>query len=238
MARLARLYVPGIPQLALVQLATPLARPVDPAPADWLDKLRDWLHTYARNYRVAVHGWVLLPDRLALLATPPDKTALSKVIQALGRRLAAEQKQGTVFAGRYHSALVQPGEWLLPCLVWLESLPVAFHYVDTPTRWPWSSAQEHVGLAGTSPSLVTDHPDYWHCGNTPFARQANYKAYLTQGLASGTQAHIQATLLGQWALGDDHFLNAIGPRATRRVAPAPRGRPRKRTSTVQSRTNT
>lgn len=230
MARLARLYVPGIPQLAEVRFTRPLAQPADPTPAAQLDEIHDWLHTYSRNYALAIHGWVVLPDRIVLLATPPDKHALSKVIQALGRRLAAGQPQnGPVFAGRYHSALVQAGQWLLPCLVWLESLPVQLQYVDAAARWPWSSAPEHTGVAGTRPSMLSDHPDYWHCGNTPFARQAMYSQHLQLGLTRSSIEHIQKTLLGQWALGDEAFLESIAPRATRRVAPAPRGRPRKST---------
>lgn len=230
MARLARLYAPATPQLARVIFADALAQPADPTPADALDHLHDWLLKGVQEHRIALHGWVILPDQLVLLATPPHASALSKTIQGIGRRMAmaqADKRPGPVFTGRYRSALVEPGRWVLPALVWLESLPTRLGHVDTPTRWPWSSAQEHVGQTTPRTALVTDHPDYWQCGNTPFARQANYKDHLQTGLTPATLTRIETALQGQWVLGDEPFLSDISDRASRRVAPAPRGRPRK-----------
>jgi putative transposase len=75
--------------------------------------------------------------------------------------------------------------------------------------------------------LLTDHPDYWACGNTPFAREATYKHYLLQGLTQATTRQIEASLRGQWALGDEAFIASLESRSSRRAAPAKRGRPRK-----------
>jgi putative transposase len=227
MARLPRLYVPDIPQLAQAEFLRPLGSPADPAPASQLDMLLEWLREEARSQGVALHGWLLLSDRVTLLATPGDDKALSRLIQGLGRRMAAGMQHGRVFRGRYRSALVQPGAWVLPAMVWLESLPVPGHYVDTAARWPWSSAAAHAGLPASGADLLTDHPDYWNLGNTPFARQAGYRQMLEQGLGSSGAARIRDALFGQWALGEAAFLDQIRDRASRRIAPAPRGRPRK-----------
>jgi putative transposase len=227
MARLPRLYAPGIPQLVQANFARPLATAADPTPADALDQIHDWLRAGIHEHKPAVHAWAILNDRLLLLATPPGELAISRLIQGLGRRMAGLLGGGPVFAGRYRSTLVEPGRWVLPAQVWMEWLPAQLHYVDTPSGWPWSSAAQHAGIPANKPSLLTDHPDYWACGNTPFAREATYKHYLLQGLTQATTRKIEASLRGQWALGDDTFIASLESRSSRRAAPAKRGRPRK-----------
>lgn len=230
MARLPRLYAPTVPQLVQAEFARPLAAVHEATPSAHLDQLLEWLQRDAREYQVAVHGWLLLNDRIALLATPPDAQALSRLMQSLGRRMGAGMRHGRVYAGRYRSALIQPDRWLLPALIWLESLPVGLHYVDRPQIWPWSSAGAHMGTDHRHDMLLTDHADYWQLGNTPFARQARYAERLAQGVAGKEAARIRDALFGQWALGEPDFLANLQSRATRRIAPAPRGRPRKAAS--------
>lgn len=243
MARLPRLYAPQIPQLVQAEFAYPLAAVNDPTPVAQLDQLLEWLQRDVREHRIALHAWLLLNDRITLLATPNDAQSIARLIQSLGRRIAASIRHGRVFTGRYRSALIEPGQWVLPAMVWLESLPVQLHYVDRAERWPWSSAGAHTGLraglhtmqadqsgAGllTAPqTLLTDHHDYWQDGNTPFARQANYRERLAGGLASSQNRRIEQALFGQWVLGEADFLARMGSQTTRRIAPAPRGRPRK-----------
>jgi putative transposase len=229
MARLPRLYAPQIPQLVQAEFAQPLAPAAEAAPAAQLDQLLEWLQRDAREYKVAVHGWLLLNDRIALLCTPPDAQGTSRLVQSLGRRMAAGMRHGRVFSGRYRGALIEPGRWVLPALIWLESLPVQLRYVDAAQRWPWSSAASHMGLHSRNDALLTDHPDYWHDGNTPFARQARYSQRVDQGLSAHQSRRIQDALFGQWVLGDSDFLAQIESRASRRIAPAARGRPRKAT---------
>jgi len=228
MARLPRLYAPDIPQLALASFAQPLAHPADPAPAAQLDKLAEWLREVVQEQRASVHGWVLLNDRLALLATPAAHDSVARLIQALGRRYASRLQHGRVFAGRYRSALLQPGQWVLPALLWLDYLPVQAGYIDQPQAWPWSSAAHHTGVGADPAAWLTDHPDYWVNGNTPFERQANYRRLLAQGLPPAQQQRLESALFGQWALGDPAFLTNLSANASRRVAPAPRGRPKKK----------
>lgn len=227
MARLPRLYAPDIPQLAQVDFAQPLALPSDATPAATLDSLALWLREIVHEQHATVHGWALLNDRLVLLATPAATDSLARLIQAFGRRYASRLQHGRVFASRYRSALVQPGQWILPTLVWLDQLPVQLGYVDKAETWPWSSAGYHTGTAHDSNSLVIDHPDYWSDGNTPFERQAKFRQRLAQGLAPADSTQIERALFGQWALGKPAFLAELRDQASRRLTPAPRGRPKK-----------
>jgi len=45
-----------------------------------------WLIEYANKYQVAIHAWLLITDRVHLLATPYSESDISKMLQFLGRR--------------------------------------------------------------------------------------------------------------------------------------------------------
>jgi len=221
MARLPRLYAPDTPQLVQAILL-----PAEQAlTVQVLDTWAAWLETETARLRIAVHGWALTPHELLLLATPAGQHGLRSLLQSLGRRISTQRKGGAVFAGRYRSALVEPGAWVLPALVWLETLPVRAGLASDAEYWRWSSARAHAG-AGVC-GWLTEHEDYWACGNTPFDRQAFYRGLLHEGLGSSAQGRLDAALHGQWALGDSAFLERIGQSASRRLAPRPRGRPPK-----------
>jgi len=227
MARLPRLYAPGLPQLVQARFVRPLAAPGAPAPAVLFNDIAAWLGEAAARHRVAVHGWVLAAESILLLATPDDEASLPRLMQTLGRNLAARLRDGRVFAGRYRSALVEPGVWVLPALIWLETQPSRDGSTQDPESWPWSSAASHTGGQATPPSWLSDHADYWACGNTPFDRQANYRRQLQEGLSREQSERIDRTLAGQWALGGADFISSLAATASRRVTPGQRGRPRK-----------
>jgi putative transposase len=233
MARLPRLYAPGLPQLVQANFVSPLATPSQPVPADILNQISVWLGEAAVKHRVAIHGWLLAGDRVLLLATPSDDEGLPRLMQTLGRNLAARLRGGRVFAGRYRSALVEPGAWVLPSLVWLETYPVRSAAASDAESWPWSSAGGHTGMQHAAASWVADHADYWACGNTPFDRQANYRRTLQDGLSREDVQRIDRAVMGQWALGGTGFIAGLSSTASRRVAPGRRGRPRK-TPVVES----
>lgn len=221
MARLARLFCPDTPHL--VQLALrPASEPVAvPALDAWAAGLvQTW-----QAQRLAVHGWVLTPTEILMLATPPSADALRATVQVLGRVLARLRGGGPVFSGRYHSTVVEPGAWVLPSLIWLENLPVRQGLASESEYWRWSSARAHTGFDVVSP--VQMHPDYWRCGNTPFDRQANYRRRLHEGLPAADAATVVAALQGQWALGSPEFAARVEQQGGRRATPRPRGRPRR-----------
>lgn len=101
MARLPRLYAPGLPQLVQANFIQPLAAASQPAPADILNQLATWLGESAQRHRVSVHGWLLANDRILLLATPADEEGLPRLMQTLGRNLAARLRGESrlVFSG-------------------------------------------------------------------------------------------------------------------------------------------
>lgn len=221
MARLPRLYSPDTPHLLQARLLTEAAAPT----VQMLDQWVLLLKREAARLRMAVHGWAITPAEILLLLTPADADGLRVLMQTLGRAIALQRGGGKVFAGRYHSALVEPGTWVLPTLVWLEHLPLRQGLANDAEHWRWSSARVHAGAS--PPAWLSVHADYWACGNTPFDRQARYRMLLQEGLGTMASARIEAAIQGQWALGGDAFLARMAAAATRRVVARPRGRPRK-----------
>lgn len=232
MARLPRLYAPGLTQLVIAELVKD-SNGVSPALSPSLLKdLLVWLGDASKSYHVAIHGWVVTSSSIALLVTPTDAQGVSKLMQTLGRNLAARLKSGSVFSGRYHSTLLEPGAWVLPALIWLEWLPVRVGLTQDPEQWAWSSAATHTGHQGQHTPWLEQHIDYWACGNTPFDRQDRYRTLLQEGNASSVEQKITSSLKGQWALGSELFLQSLSEHASRRVQPGVRGRPKKRTTAV------
>ena len=88
-----------------------------------------------------------------------------------------------------------------------------------------SSCRHHIGMKHDA--IITDHPQYWALGNTPFEREAAYKQHIEQALTSQqVQAFTVACQKG-WPLGSIRFKAELQKLSERRVAPLKRGRPRK-----------
>lgn len=227
MARQPRLYAPGFAQLIDIQISRPDPNVSFAFSEQLFPQIIDWLGQFSQTFRVSIHGWSLTPSCILLLASPSDAKGIPSLVQALGRKLASTLKTGSIFSGRYHSTIPQPDQWVLPALLWLEYQAHREQLVTDPEHWPWSSARSHTGAPGTSPTWLQSHPDYWHCGNTPFDRQACYRKMLAEGLSSFSTQRITASLRGQWALGDEIFTTDLQKISTRRVSPGKRGRPKK-----------
>jgi putative transposase len=88
---------------------------------------------------------------------------------------------------------------------------------------PCSSAAHHGGL-GTD-SLITEPPAYWLLGNTPFEREARYRAWLSEPLPAAWLQAFDAALRGGWPLGSEAFVAKLTEQAGRPLARRPRGRP-------------
>ncbi|MFT4174384.1 MAG: transposase [Rhodocyclaceae bacterium] len=228
MSRLPRLYVPGMPQLILQRgnnRAGVFADDTDYA--QYCQHLRE----SAREAAVAIHAYVLMPNHVHLLVTPTGEGAAGAMMQRLGRRYVRyfndrHGRSGTLWEGRYRSTVVDANHYLLPCYNYIELNPVRAGFVQDATHYSWSSCRAHVGL-GADP-LITDHALYWALGNTPFERQAAYRAQLEGGLAGRQLDAIRFAahhgwMLGELPAGPDNVPN-------RRVQPLPKGRPRRVTT--------
>ena len=227
MARLPRLSLAGHVH-HVVQAGTQMTH-IFGDDDDRLEALR-LLAQLAQGLKVAVHGYVLLPDRFHLLLTPPDDRALPLLMQGFGRAYVPyhnrrHQRSGTLWGGRYRGTVLQPERHLLDCLTLLDGLPVQAGLAPDPAAYPWSSHGHHIGLRHDR--LITPHPLQWTLGDTPFAREAAYARRVGEGLPAAEQARILRATSAGWALGDAAFVAALGQQTARRLSASRAGRPKK-----------
>ncbi len=223
MARLPRLYVPGLPQLVTQRGNNHTTLFTDDTDRS---QFLSWLRETVRESALQLHAWVLMPDHLHLLVTPADESAVGSLMQRMGRRYVRwfndrHARTGTLWEGRYRSTVVEPTQYLLACYRYVEMNPVRAGLVADPSFWSWSSCRSHLGLE-SDPSL-TDHAAYWGLGNTPFERQATYKRYLEAGPSGKELEAIRYAAHRGWVLGE--LPGGLADAATRRTRPLPKGRP-------------
>jgi len=231
MARLPRFSPAGLPAMVLQRGNN--RQPVFLGTDDYLHYL-DCLRMAAREHELAIHAYGLRPNHIHLVATPKGPDSLSLTMQAVGRRYARHfnrvaGRTGTLWEGRFRSAVIAPDAWLLPAMLYVEGNAVRDGEVLAPDADRWSSYRHHAGIEGSP--IVSDHSIYWELGNTPFERQSNYRALTADGLSGRTLATLQKHAHSGWPLGDEAFLAQLGRQATRRVQPLAKGRPRKSTIT-------
>ena len=176
------------------------------------------LREAAATEQVRVHAVSLQDAEVHLLVTPSNAAALSRMMQALGRRYVSAHHRrhggsGTLWEGRFRSAVVEPGATLLDVLCLID-------------------AQAAHGGAGQprsgdpAPTMLVDPPEYWVLGNTPFERQAAWRRRLAEGQRQDRSTALRQIALGGWAVGSPGFVAQVGEQADRPAAPRRRGRPR------------
>lgn len=195
------------------------------------------LLTVSREARVAVHAYVVMPDRLQLLVTPELGADLARMMQRFGRRYvgvfnARHGRTGSPWAGRYRTTVLQAERYLVDAMRLIEAAPVAAGLVDQADRWAASSAAHHFGRR--IDPLVSDHPQFWQLGNTPFDREAAYRRLCDGPVAAASSTAILHATERGWALGDPAFLDALAKQQARRLQPETRGRRAAATTRHQS----
>jgi putative transposase len=237
MARQARLFSPGHAHLVQLQ-AVAGAQPL--ADARLRDRFLLWMREGLDNTALRLSAHAVLPQAVWLLLTAETAAELSTFVQGLARRTSRAQERAgpdglavpsagraPVWAGRFRSAVVQPGAWELTAMVWIDRVAEESQGNVGPV-WPWSSRAAHCGeTLAAPPSPALSLPSvYWELGNTPFEREAAYRQRLQQGVNTDSLYALERGLRSGSAVGDAAFLQQIEANCGRRVLPARRGRPR------------
>ena len=225
MARLPRLTLPGFTHHVIQRGNNRQA--IFASSADY-QMLLDLLEENARKFDVAIHAYVLMSNHFHLLLTPQTPDGLPRMMQALGRRYVryfndSQQRSGTLWEGRYKSALIQSERYLLACMAYIDLNPLRAGLVAAPGDYPWSSYGHYTGLR--IDKLITPHALMWELGNTPFAREAAYADLVQAGINPAQQAALMDSALRGWALGEPDFVADLQKRTDRRVARRSAGRP-------------
>ncbi len=194
------------------------------------------LREAAVRHEVSVHAYALLGNEVHLLLTPSQGPALGRLVQSIGRRYVAAYnrrhvRRGTLWDGRFRSAVVDAETLLLAAIVHVENLPVAAGLVAMAVEWPWSSAAHHAGRRRDL--LLTHHQQYWRLGNTPFEREHAHTVALNESLQALPDGRFVEATHRALVLGPPSFVSRIAESLHRPVQARPRGRPR-RTNVVKT----
>jgi len=158
MPRKPRFFIPGQPQHIVVRGHS--REPI-------MTRLDDFRFMYQcllcamAKHGVAVHAWVLMHNHMHLLLTPPRAESLAKAMQSVGRRYAryfnrCYLRSGSLWEGRYKSALVATDDYLISCYRYIELNPVRAGMVQKPEEYPYSSY--HANALGKPDKLISTHP--------------------------------------------------------------------------------
>ena len=135
-------------------------------------------------------------------------------------------RSGTLWEGRFRAGVVQAGAFTLQCLQAVDSLAVRQEQSESVRTSDWTSAPHRLGLRRDA--WLTDPPEFWQLGNTPFDREAAYAALLARGLGEAAWQRIEHACANGWALGSADFVEQLSLQAGRPVRPRARGRPPRR----------
>jgi putative transposase len=221
MARLPRLVVPGEAHFLILRgQGQAGGAPICRDAADRSACLAA-VDAAALGERVQIHAYALLPDEVQMLATPEQAVSLGRFVQAFGRQYVSaynrrHHRRGGLWDGRFRCAVVEPGPLRLAVLCLIDG---------APCEPGGSSAGQRSGHARNT--LVRELPEVWQLGNTPFEREARYRALLLEGQPPEVRASLRDAALGGWVLGSAAYAERLSATHHRPAAPRPRGRPRR-----------
>ena len=225
MARLPRLSLPGYTHHVILR-----GNNRQPVFKDNSDRqiLLELLVRHCQNHHVYLHAFVLMDNHLHLLVTPQPDKALSKMMQNLGRDYVRyfnkrHTRTGTLWEGRFRSALIQTERYFLACMVYIDLNPVRAGMVAQALDHPWSSHAHYVGAR--QDKWLVPHALYWALGNTPFAREKAYAELVQAGTEEDMKHALTSSVMGGWALGEEAFTRSLQPMTSRRVSKVKAGRP-------------
>lgn len=225
MARLPRLTLPGIAHYVIQRGNN--QQPIFEDGQDYAS-MRDLMREMARRFQIDVHAYVLLPTQFHVLATPETEEALPLFMQSVGRSYVRcfnnrHGRSGTLWEGRYRSTVLEAPAYLLPCMVVLETQPVACQLAAGPQDYEWSSYAHNAGVK--QDGVVRSHTQYWNLANTPFAREAAYQRAVEDGVSASVREEILAAAAKGWALGSPDFVAQLQHKTQRRLTRRRPGRP-------------
>ena len=227
MPRRPRLVLPGVP-IHLVQ------RGVDRQACFFDDADRraylDDLAEIAADVGCALHAYVLMTNHVHLLLTPSSAEGPARLVNRLGRRHVRRindlhRRTGTLWEGRFRSCVTGSEAYVLACHRYIELNPVRAGIGPDPRDYPWSS---HRGNLGGAPSgILTPQESYLALGPERVSRGVAYAALFDGGLATETADEIRRATATNAPFASRRFQAQVEAMLGRRVAPLPKGRPRK-----------
>lgn len=225
MPRKSRVSIVGVPE-HIIQRGN--NRQIVFAGDDNMKAYVTWLKEYAKQYKVAIHAWVLMTNHVHLLCTPGQVNGVSQMMQALGRRYVqyfnrSHNRSGTLWEGRFRSCLVQEESYLLQLYRYIELNPVRAGMVDDPADYTWSSYQ--CNALGKKSDLLSPHPLFSALGENDEARQSVYRALIRENVEGKLLDNIRQAANKGLVLGNERFVEEVEIITGKILKEGKRGRP-------------
>ena len=235
MARMPRIVVPGVP-LHVTQRGNN-RQPIFFADRDYARFLVD-LREAAARHACAVHAYVLMTNHVHLLLTPSDTNGPARLMQALGRRYVRYvnlryARTGTLWEGRFRSALLDSDRYYFACSRYIEMNPVRAQLVRDPGEYRWTSFPRNAH--GRPDAVVSPHPLYLALGTTDMNRQRAYRQLFGQEPDAESVDSIRRGTRSGVAIGSDGFREDVRATLARRVDRLGHGGDRRSSTFRQSR---
>ena len=120
------------------------------SPAAAMGLFEDALERVRLRYRFVVAGYVVMPEHVHLLVNEPQRTLLSKAVQALKLSVSLRSRQGPFWQAHYYDFNVHSHEKYVEKLKYIHRNPVSRGLVAKPEDWKWSSFRHYqTGMRGT-----------------------------------------------------------------------------------------
>lgn len=227
MARLPRIVVPG-QALHIIQRGNN-RQPVFFADGDYRLYL-EFFTEVAERYGCAIHAYVLMTNHVHILMTPMTEDGPSRCLQDLGRKYVRYinlmyKRSGTLWEGRFKSALIDSSRYLLTCYRYIELNPVRAGMVAQPGRYCWSSY--HSNAFWSVDELITHHDGYLQLDKTAARRQQIYRSLFSSCLDGQEIEQIRQGTEAGAVIGNERFTSAVSEMLKRRVTRLSHGGDRK-----------
>jgi len=166
----------------------------------------------SQDYNLSVHAYCLLPDRIHIIATPHgDPTDLSTFMKALSCRTSLRRKnlhgRSSAWEVRYRSSPVEPGQWLLACMCYVERLPLIHELTTSAYHYHLSSYRMRLGK--TDHYWLKDPEEYARLGSSIQERAEAYRTYMSNGLDRSEEAMIDTAVQRCRLTGSIRFVKEV-----------------------------
>ena len=166
----------------------------------------------SKEYKLAIHAYCLLPNGLHIVATPlEDPANLSTFMKALSCRTSLRRKhlhgRNSVWEVRYRSSPVEPGQWLLACMCYVERLPVRHGLASSAYHYHRSSYRMRLGK--TDQYWLDDPEEYARLGDTIQERAEAYRVYMSNGLDAKEEKMIDTAVKRCKLTGSIRFVKEV-----------------------------
>ncbi|MCU0633585.1 MAG: transposase [Gemmatimonadaceae bacterium] len=183
-------------------------------------RYRGLLLQASREAQCEIHAYALMTNHVHLLVTPVDTRGASHLMQQLGRRYvryfnARHGRTGTLWEGRFKSALIDSSRYLLACSRYIDLNPVRAGLVRAPGDYPWSSYRR-LGLTEDDP-VVTPHAEYAALARTRNEQARRYRHLCHIALSGDADDQIRRATRSGAAAGSAEFTRAVARSLQRRV---------------------